>query len=113
MEDVLKLKEVYTQILKMYAEAGIINEVKWGYELNSDGSLRLFKLFIVPKNGELLEELFIMDEYSDSYAESLEGSLFENIIIMGKSYLKEVKIMVYGSGNTKFEPNDLEILEVL
>ena len=112
MEDVEKLKEAYRKILAMYKEAGIIKEVRYGYALNSDGSLKFFHLFVIPQNAELLEELFETDDLSVSYAESLEGTLFENILILGKGYFNEVKVMVDGSGNTLFNPTNLKILEV-
>lgn len=112
MDDIIKLKEAYSKILAMYSEAGIIKEVKFGYKLNSDNSMKEFELFVVPQNGNLLEELFIEDILSVSYAESLENALCSFLGILDINYIFTVLIMVYGSGNTYFDPTDLEILEV-
>lgn len=112
MEDVERLKEAYRKILAMYKEAGIIKEVKFGYELNPDNSMKRFDLFVVPQNIDLLEELFSEDNLSVSYAESLENALYSFLGILDIKFIFTVFIMVYGSGDTSFDPNDLKILEV-
>lgn len=112
MDDVEKLKEAYSKILTMYSEAGIIKEVRWGYTLNEDKKLEVFYLFIIPQNEQILEQLFIEDIDCTTYPEVLESVLIEHILIIDSDYYNKINIMVEGSGNTFFDPNDLKILEV-
>ena len=115
MNDVKNIINVYSRILKIYKQIDIIDKVQYKYELNEDGSLKKFNLYVVTKNTDMLIKLFLCGD--DGETKTYEG-LFENTLssyrwMMSQGYLWVLDIMVEGSGNTLFDPTvgmmDMEV----
>lgn len=112
MNEVEKVKNGFINIIAIYIEAEIIEKVQYSYSLDAKDNLQEFRLYITPKNENAMQEFFKADDFNLSYAESLEGALISASLLFSKSISSKIKVMVNGSGNSRFNLDNLKILEV-
>ena len=112
MNEVDKIKNGFAHIMAIYKKVNIIEQVQYSYTMDEEDHLEEFRLYVVPKNENAMQEFFKADDFNESYAESLEGALISASLIFGRELSGRIKIMVYGSGNSRFNLDNLEILEV-
>lgn len=110
MEEVKRVLEVYRFLTQIYKEEGIIDEVKYKYELNVDESLKQIYLYVTITDTDKLISLVEDDDVGD---QSVYEGIFEDKLwcfgdILQVSLANKLIIMVEGSGNTKFQPYDMK-----